>query len=414
MANVAIKTYGCKVNQYESQLLRENLEKSGYLVTDYDDSDIVLVNSCCVTARAESEGRRFVRKSVREGRKVWVTGCGAKKENDYAGIEGVEVFPDKEAFAESKLAGIRMISGFPGRTRAFIKIEDGCENFCSYCIIPYVRGPVVSRDEREILLEAKALAASGYREIVMTGVDLGAYGRDTGKSLVSLLGAVSGIDGLERIRLSSMEVFHLDEKLVEHISGNRKVCTHFHIPLQSGSDRVLSLMKRRYTLAGYMEKLEYVRRMIPDVTFTTDLMVAFPGEGEDDFKMSCKAVGDAGFLRVHIFRYSGRAGTPACLLDDKVAVKTGKERESVLKSVSEETGNRIKAGFVGREVEILAESREGNRFEGYTRNYVPSFFLSVEGDINGIFRARGEGLADGRLFCIGAKEYAGHKGIKDA
>jgi len=400
MMKATIKTYGCKVNQYESQLLNENLEKSGYELSDYRESEVVIVNTCCVTEKAESEARRFVRKGLQDGKRVWITGCAVRKENDFALLPGVEIFEDKEVLTRLKLAGIEGITRFFHHTRAFVKIEDGCENFCSYCIIPYVRGPVRSRNQDDIVREVENLAGNGYKEIVLTGVDIGAYGRDTFTDIVKLLDAISRVEGIKRIRISSMEVFHLNVNLVEYLAGNGLVCPHLHIPLQSGSDRILALMKRRYGVSDYLRKLDMIRKKIPHVTFTTDAMVGFPGESEEDFNLTCRAIERCGFIKVHIFRYSGRKETPAYYLGGQVPESAKKERESVLKRVAEMVSFRIKKDFIESPVEILVERKKGNAFHGYSLNYIPAFFNSAKEFKNEIVKVRVKDIKNGKLFCV--------------
>jgi len=316
---VLVKTYGCKVNQYESQLIRENFERQGYTLSQNGEADVVVVNTCCVTEKAEKKARSFIRKAVAHGRRVLVTGCAVRKQNSFVEefSPPVEVYPDKD---DLLLAGLRTISRFDNHTRAFVKIEDGCENFCTFCIIPLVRGRVKSRLKEEVVDEVRQLVSNGYKEIVLTGVDLGAYGSDTGEGLTDLLKSLETLKGLERIRLSSIEVFHLTDELTEYLLNSRLFCRHFHIPLQSGSDRILRKMGRRYTFSEYLKKIEDIREKDPTgrTTFTTDVMVGFPGETEEDFTLTCEALKRIGFLRVHIFRYSKREGTAAYRMDGQV------------------------------------------------------------------------------------------------
>ncbi|MCK9266828.1 MiaB/RimO family radical SAM methylthiotransferase [bacterium] len=400
MLKVSIKTYGCKVNQYESQLLRENIENCGYLVSDFNSSNIVLINSCCVTEKAESELRKFVQKSVNKGKKIWLTGCAVKKSNQFISMSGVEVFDDKETLLNSKLAGLNIITKFHNRTRAFVKIEDGCENFCAYCIVPYVRGPVRSRKEEDILCEVKHLVDNGYKEIVLTGVDLGAYGRDTGKELIGLLESLSRIEGLERIRISSLEVVYLNDKVIEYLSTNRLVCTHLHIPLQSGSDNILALMRRRYTFSDYIERVALARKKIDGVTFTTDAMVGFPGETEDDFISTCETIEKIGFLKVHIFRYSKRRETLAYRLENHISESVKREREKALCELSEKISNRTKERFIGSFLDVLVEKKKGENVFGYSSNYIPVFFSEKRIANNRVVTVKAERLIDGKLFCV--------------
>ncbi len=389
-----VKTYGCKVNQYESQLIRENLEKKGLMLSSGGEADAVVVNTCCVTAKAEKDARSFIRKSLNEGKRVLVTGCAVRKDDGLKEMFPSAVFyPDKESFIKQELAGLNAVSRFDGHTRAFVKIEDGCENFCSYCIVPLVRGRVKSRLSAEIISEVERLSLNGYKEIVLTGIDLGAYGRDTGEGFISLLEKLNKVKGLRRIRMSSLEVFHLTGELAEALLSGGLFCPHFHIPLQSGSDRVLGLMGRRYSFSDYMDRIDAVKKKGKGrAAFTTDLMVGFPGETDDDFRLTCKAVEKAGFIRAHIFRYSKREGTAACLMENQVDGSVKREREKVLESVVGKVSSEVKRNWVGKTLEVLAERKTVRGWEGYSSEYLPVAFTGGERLINEIVSVRAEGL----------------------
>ncbi len=386
----AVKTFGCKVNQYESQLIRENLERQGYVVSCAADAGIVVVNTCCVTGKAEKEARSFIRKCIGQGKRVLVTGCAVRKQEPFIRncVHSPEVYRDADTLIKSICpgGGLNTVSRFDGHTRAFVKIEDGCENFCAYCIVPLVRGPVRSRAEEDILSEACRLASNGYKEIVLTGIDLGAYGKDTGGSLISLLEKMKLIKELKRIRLSSIEFFHVTGGLVEYLLSNDLFCRHLHVPLQSGSDRVLKMMGRRYVLSEYLNLLDNIRRRdtAGRITFTTDIMVGFPGESGEDFRMTCEAVRRAGFLRVHIFRYSKREGTAAFSMPGQVSETIKKERENELASVVKEVCYNVKKGFIGKQFEVLVERETEKGWEGYSSEYVPVMFTGGQDLLNEI------------------------------
>jgi threonylcarbamoyladenosine tRNA methylthiotransferase MtaB len=353
-------TFGCKVNQYESQLIKENIEKDEKFISD----DIVIVNSCCVTEKVEKEVEKKIKKLLKEGGKIYLTGCMIRKNvNLNLPINIVE----KNFFFRFK----DKIESFYGHTRAFIKIEDGCENFCSYCIIPFVRGKVKSRKEKDIIEEIKKLGENGYKEIVLTGIDLGSYGKDTGEKLPSLLEKIEEIESIKRIRLSSIEIYYIDEFFINFVKNLKKFCPHFHIPLQSGSDKILNLMGRRYTFNDYMEKIEMIKEKIKNVTFTTDIIVGFPGEKEDDFEKSCMAIEKIKFLKVHIFPYSERENTFAIKLSDKVDEKTKKERFRKILKISDISSKKVKEKFIGKKLNVLFERKKGNFWEGYSENYIP-------------------------------------------
>ncbi len=400
----AVKTFGCKVNQYESQLIRENLEKKGYTLSQDGKADVVVVNTCCVTGKAEKEARSFIRKAVASGKRVLVTGCAVRKQNSFVDSFSpyVEVYPDKN---DLLLSGLRTISRFDNHTRAFVKIEDGCENFCTFCIIPLVRGRVRSRPEAEVVDEVRQLAANGYKEVVLTGIDLGAYGRDTGESLLSLMEKMRSIEGLQRLRLSSIEVFHLKDELTQRLLDNEMFCRHLHIPLQSGSDRILKMMGRGYTISEYLKKIENIRKQ--DRTgrfmFTTDVMVGFPGEDGEDFNLTCKVLEEIGFLRVHIFRYSRREGTAACLLDRQVPEKVKKEREGQLADAVKKMCYNVKKGFAGRSLEVLVEKETEGGWEGYSSEYIPVAFSGGKDLLNKIVNVTGKEVVKEGL-VIGTRE----------
>ncbi len=373
MKKVRIFTLGCKVNQYETQLLKENFLHNGFLISTDENFDIGVLNSCCVTSKAEKECRNIVRRLLRENKEVWITGCWVKKEKEEIMREfpSVKVFEKEFLFHSYFEKKINKISEFSNHTRAFIKIEDGCENFCSYCIIPFVRGPVKSRLIREIVEEVKTLAENGYKEIVLTGIDLGSFGKDTGENLTDLISEISKIEDVKRIRLSSIELFHIKDELIDFLAENEKFCSHFHIPLQSGSDKILELMKRKYKIAEYMEKIERIRKKIPHVTFTTDIMVGFPGEEDRDFSLTCKAVEDVGFLKIHIFPFSLRKGTLAENFKFCVEERIKKERFWILDKLGKEISKKVKEGFLGSIQEVLIENKVEDGWRGYSRNYLP-------------------------------------------
>jgi len=392
---ITVKTYGCKVNQYESQLIRENLEKKGFALSSEGDADAVVVNTCCVTGKAEKEARSFIRKSLNAGKKVWVTGCGVRKDDRLKEMfPSASFYPDNGYFIEKELAGLKTINRFDGHTRAFVKIEDGCENYCSYCIVPLVRGKVRSRPSAEIISEVERLALNGYKEIVLTGIDLGAYGRDAGEGFIPLLEKLNGVKGLRRIRISSIEVFHLTGALVEALLSGGLFCSHFHIPLQSGSDRILKLMGRRYSFSDYMKSVESIRKREGKgrVTFTTDLMVGFPGETDADFRLTCRAVEEAGFMRAHIFRYSKREGTAAFVMENQVLENIKKEREKELESVVGRVSAEVKRNWVGRTLDVLVERKTEFGWEGYSSEYLPVEFTGGDGLVNEIVPVTAKGI----------------------
>lgn len=371
MKTVSLISFGCKVNQYETHLLRENLEREGY--KSVDEGEIFVINTCCVTGKVEKEIRRIIRKKLREGREVWVTGCLVNKSPEDLKVQ----FPSVKIFDKNEFITVKTISNFNSHTRAFIKIEDGCENYCSYCIIPYVRGKVKSRDEEEIVEEIRKLVKNGYKEIVLTGIDLGAYGKDTGTSFISLLKKIFKIEGLRRVRLSSIELIHLSDEIINFLAEWEVFCPHFHIPLQSGSNRILKLMNRKYGVSEYIEKIEKIRERINKVTFTTDIMVGFPGEKEKDFIETCEIVEKIQFLKIHIFPYSPREKTSAYHFPDKISCDVKKEREYEIFKVGNRVSYEVKKKFLGKTFQVLVERKKDGYWEGYSENYIP-FIIESE------------------------------------
>lgn len=373
---VSVFSFGCKVNQYESQLMRDIFSLNGYQVSENGNFDLAVINSCCVTSKAEKHCRNLIKKLLMNGKEVWLTGCWIKKdERKIKELFSMVKLIDKEFLLTSFFPKeVKTITRFSSHTRAFIKIEDGCENFCSYCIIPYVRGKVKSRNEEEIILEVKNLSENGYSEFVFTGVNLGVYGSDTDTDLVSLLQKIFSINKVKRVRLSSIELFNVSDELIDFLSENEKFCPHFHIPLQSGSDRILKLMKRKYTVKKYLKLIEKIKKKLPSVTFTTDVMVGFPGEEESDFEKTCKVVEKVGFLKVHVFPFSVREGTSAERLQGVVAAGEKKERVKRLLYLNEKVSKRVKEQFIGTTGKVLVEKKEGDFWYGYSLNYLNVLF----------------------------------------
>ncbi len=410
MKTAKLITMGCKVNQYDSQSMREVLIHNGFeIVDEAQPADLYLVNTCTVTNTADQKARQVVRRAIKQNpdADVLVTGCYA--ESDRKAIEqipGVKfVFGNREK-AEfqtylDKLADetplqikplqhdairehARFSSGVSDagkRTRALIKVQDGCSAFCTYCIIPYVRGRMTSRPLPDIVDEAHRIANSGIKEIVITGVHLGAYGQDTGrdKDIADILEQIHNIDGIERIRFSSIEPMYFPDILSERMSVLPKCMPHFHLPIQSGADNVLRKMRRRYTTAQFATLVETLRdRFTEDIGITTDIMVGFPGETDDDFKESLKFVEAIGFNQLHVFRYSPRKGTPAATYPNQVPPHISAQRSRAMIALGEKLSKTFKKKMIGKKKKVLIEeSREPsnikhgrNPLSGYTDNYL--------------------------------------------
>ncbi|MGR3310946.1 MAG: tRNA (N(6)-L-threonylcarbamoyladenosine(37)-C(2))-methylthiotransferase MtaB [Candidatus Brocadiales bacterium] len=430
----AFITLGCKVNQYETQAIRESIAAKGYReVSPGEGANLYVINTCTVTSTSDEKSRQYIRKAVRNNpdAKVVVTGCyvdaDKKAVEQIEGVDYVFENADKVNIADilepdaswqaDKLAGWQAdklnINSFEGRTRAFLKIEDGCDVFCSYCIIPYVRGGVRSKDLDAIVEEAKRLAANGYREIVLTGIHLGAYGRDLseGAAIADVLYKLDDIPNLQRIRLSSIEVNEIADELINIIASSKKICPHLHLPLQSGSDYILRKMNRRYTAAQYLTALDKIRAKIKLPSFSTDVMVGFPGETETAFQDTVRVCCEAGFSRIHIFPYSVREGTPAAKMSNHCKSHEIRRRKKLLESVADKLALEYKQKFVGENVNVLVETKRDKktgRLCGYSERYIKVIFDGTDDIMNTIVPVRIEkafpGFAEGMLSVVTTKK----------
>ena len=401
----AIKTLGCKVNQYESQVIRENMQRLGFTESESESADLYIINSCTVTEQADIKTKKLIRRIKRRnpGAKVFVTGCYAVLEEDIEKLKSLpevdEVVPGGDKMNLPLIAGKlyrdlvpqtelpTTTTGFSSHTRAFIKIQDGCNQNCAYCKVHVVRGPSRSRDEKDTLEEAKRLVSAGYKEIVMTGICLGSWKGSKGQSLSSLLREIDKLSDDLRIRLSSIEPNHVIEELIETIASSNNICRHLHVPLQSGSDRILKLMNRRYTSVEFTRLINSIRGKIPLAGITMDVIVGFPGETEQDFDRTMHVIKDIRPSRLHVFSYSDRKGTRSSGLDGKISPGAVKERVSRLISLGKELQKEFCSGFIGHEVQVLVEAKTGKHNlcpEGYTAEYVRTLsgdFTGREGDI---------------------------------
>ncbi len=406
MRTFAFVTFGCKVNQYESQALRERFAARGLAeVEPAGGADVYVVNTCTVTETATAEARRTVRRLARRFpfAEITVTGCAADSHKaEFLGIPGVRrvaghdekaaVADDPRLAPEDTLPSIfdLSISRFDGHTRAFLKVEDGCDLSCSFCIIPKVRGTAVSRPLESAVEEARRLAAAGHREIVLTGVHLGSYGKDLARRslLPDLVERLLAVEGLARVRLSSIEANEVSDALLDLMAAEPRFCPHLHLPLQSGDDGILAAMRRRYNTGQFRQACERAAARVPDPGITTDVIVGFPGETERAFESTLDFCRRIGFSRIHIFPYSRRRGTDAARLPD-LPSRVKKERLHRLEALAAELAGAYARKFLGRDVEVLVES-DG----GYTERYVRA---RVPGAPNTLVRARAERVVDGEI-----------------
>jgi len=372
MKSIKFLTLGCKANQYDTQSIRERFLSRGFVETDGSSPPAYfLINTCTVTAGADQKSRNIIRRCVKANpkAKVIVTGCLAEKDwGQLANIKGIGLVIKKSFFPDG-------ISSFSGHTRAFLKIQDGCANFCTYCKVALVRGSQNSKKLKQVFKEAKTLAASGYKEIVLTGICLGAYGKDLlpGQELVDVIDILEGIEGLERIRLSSIEAGDVSSKLINRMRRSKKLCRHLHIPIQSGDDRVLKSMNRKYTGEKYRELIARIKRDVPGVSITTDCLVGFPGETEEYFENTLNLAKKIMPLNIHIFPYSARPGTRAAEFKEKVDPKTIRHRCMRLEKAAGECRRRFMERSAGKTALVLIEGPSNDDtavLEGLTDNYI--------------------------------------------
>lgn len=387
---VAFYTLGCKVNQYESQSMREEFIKRGHTaVSHHDDFDCIIINSCTVTAESDRKTRQLLNRFKRENPKALtvLTGCMAqvtdKADNLGADIvigntdikKIVDLAEKKQKVFEilphlrDEVFNTPLISSFAERTRAFMKIEDGCERYCTYCIIPYARGFVRSKPLGEIKAEAISLAKNGYKEIVLVGINLSAYGKGTYFNLCDAVDTVCSVEGIERVRLGSLEPDHISDEMLKRFAKQDKFCPQFHLSLQSGSDSVLKRMNRHYDTAFYEDLVTRIRGTFPDAAISTDIMVGFPNESEEEFEESLKFAKKIKFAKTHVFAYSRRKGTVADRMDGQITNSIKKERSQKMLALTLKTEKEFLNSLVGAELFVLFETEENGKWVGYTKNY---------------------------------------------
>jgi threonylcarbamoyladenosine tRNA methylthiotransferase MtaB len=379
-------TLGCKVNQYETQEIRERFLEAGFKEASKNNTaDIYIVNTCTVTQKADRESLYHIHRSHRENpqARIIVTGCLAELDSSRIrrepGVSFVIKNKDKNKIVSKILQkpvdGSSGISNFAGHTRAFLKIQDGCNNFCSYCKVPLVRGISRSKALPGIIEEARRLVSNGYREIVLTGICLGSYGQDlkARSSLVRVIDELEKIEGLLRIRLSSIEAKDVSDALILKMAASKKLCRHMHIPIQSGDDEILSRMHRKYTRQDYIRLITKIKKAVPRIAITTDVLVGFPGEEEHHFRSTLDLVEKITPLRTHIFSYSARPGTQACSLKGSVPLDIVKDRLMRIKKTADNCAMKFQKRFLNRILPVLIESPVKGcpgYWEGYTDNYI--------------------------------------------
>lgn len=390
---VGLCNLGCKVNTYEMEYIASLFKERGYEIGDFNDfCDVYVVNTCTVTNNSDVKSRKMINhpKKINKNCCLVVCGCFIESAKDYKNddidiilgnynkskvVDLVEdFFKNKEKINQRfNLNEVEFedmnIKHFENRTRAFVKIQDGCENFCTYCIIPYVRGKCRSKKEDNVLSEITTLVNNGYNEIVLTGIHTGNYGVDINTNFSSILEKILKIKGLKRLRISSIEITELDDKFLELLK-NPILCNHLHIPLQSGGEKTLKKMNRKYDKKYFKEEIEKIRKVRPDISITTDVIVGFPGETEDDFNECVDFIKEINFSKLHVFPYSKRDGTVAAKMKDQIDGKVKKERVKTLLDLSKTLEENYNNSFIGKKESCLIEKVDCKYSYGHCSNYV--------------------------------------------
>ena len=413
---VAFMTLGCKVNTYDSEAMMEMFETAGYSIVDFSKvADVYVINTCTVTHLGDQKSRKMMRKAKRLNPHaiICAVGCyvqvapeevekitevdlmiGTKNRGDIlayidAHLEDVNQRDFVSDIMAEKIFEPLMISEVKGKTRAFIKIQEGCNQFCSYCIVPFARGPVRSRNQQQIIDEVNRVVAMGYQEVILSGIHIASYGVDQEnadgqqRDLIDLIEALDEIEGLKRIRLGSMEPKFITPERLKRLAALESFCPHFHLSLQSGSDTVLKRMGRRYSTAEYREIVNQIREVFPLAAITTDIMVGFPGETAAEFQETLDFARDISFYQIHVFKYSRRTGTKAAEFPDQIAETLKNDRSHELSELSRE----LELAFIKKNDGLIAEvlfeaTQDASGYEGHTKNYVP-VFLKTDEKING-------------------------------
>ena len=403
MKKVALHNLGCKVNAYETEAMQELLEKNGYeIVPFHEKADVYIINTCTVTNMADRKSRQMLHRAKKQNPDAIIVAAGCyvqAQENAGKTDESIDIlignnkkhelieilsrYEQEKEGARKAIIDIHHTKEYENmeltrtaeHTRAYIKVQDGCNQFCSYCIIPFARGRVRSRAKEDVIREVKALAANGYREVVLTGIHLSSYGVDLdGENLLSLILATHEVEGIERIRLGSLEPRIITEEFVKTIAALPKMCPHFHLSLQSGCDETLRRMNRKYTTGEYYEKCQLLRKYFKNPALTTDVIVGFPGETEEEFAQSRAFVDQVDFYETHIFKYSRREGTKAAVMDRQIPEEVKSERSSEMLMLDERKRAAYEAMWENETVEVLVEEtirRDGKLWQvGHTKEYV--------------------------------------------
>ncbi|QAV31888.1 tRNA (N(6)-L-threonylcarbamoyladenosine(37)-C(2))-methylthiotransferase MtaB [Sulfitobacter donghicola] len=418
MSTVAFHTLGCKVNHYETEAIWQLFKEADYERVDFEtNADVFVINTCTVTNTGDKKSRQIIRRAIRKNPDavVCVTGCYAQTSSaEIMEIPGVDVvvgtqdrhklldYIDEFQKERQPINGVGNIMKnrkyeeldvpyFTDRTRASLKIQEGCNNFCTFCIIPWARGLMRSRDPEKVVEQATTLVNAGYKEIVLTGIHTGGYGQDLKNyNLAQLLRDLDQVDGLERIRISSIEASQLTDEVIDVLEGSNKIVRHLHVPLQSGSDTVLKRMRRKYTMAHFSERITKLHEALPDVAITSDVIVGFPGETEEEFQETYDFIVKHKFSELHVFPYSSRIGTPAARMDDQIDEEIKNERVHKLIALSDQLAKEYASKFEDEVLEVIPEENgeKPNTLVGYADNYMKVEFEGSEDLIGQIIKVK--------------------------
>ena len=399
MKKVAFCTLGCKVNQYETNGMLQKFKTAGYEIVDFNEySDIYIINTCTVTNMADKKSRQMLRrvKEINKNSLLIAVGCYAQVAKDVLEkIDEIDLIlgnnekadivnfvedyfkTNQKKYETSSVMEQKEYVDFGSityteKTRAVIKVQDGCDRFCSYCIIPYARGRVRSRNPENVLEEIKEIACNGIKEVVITGIHVASYGKDlkNGYKLIDLLEDINKIEGIKRIRLGSLEPTIITEEFVDRLKKLEKICDHFHLSLQSGCNETLSRMNRKYTTEEFKNVCKILRKAYPNVSLTTDIIVGFPGETEEEFNKTYEFLKEINFYKMHIFKYSPRKGTKAADMKGQIDGNVKEQRSEKLINLSNENEKKYNESYIGKELEVLFEEEDGDFYKGHTTNYI--------------------------------------------
>ncbi|MEH7353206.1 tRNA (N(6)-L-threonylcarbamoyladenosine(37)-C(2))-methylthiotransferase MtaB [Neobacillus drentensis] len=422
MATVAFHTLGCKVNHYETEAIWQLFKQEGYERVDFEsNSDVYIINTCTVTNTGDKKSRQVIRRAVRKNPDavICVTGCYAQTSPaEIMAIPGVDIVVGTQDrvkmldYIEQYKAERQPINGvgnimknrvyeeldvpsFTDRTRASLKIQEGCNNFCTFCIIPWARGLMRSRDPKEVIHQAQQLVDAGYKEIVLTGIHTGGYGEDMKDYNLAMLlrDLEANVKGLERLRISSIEASQITDEVIEVINRSNIVVRHLHIPIQSGSNSVLKRMRRKYTMEFFGERLDRLKEVLSGLAVTSDVIVGFPGETEEEFMETYNFIKDHKFSELHVFPYSKRTGTPAARMEDQVDEEVKNERVHRLISLSDQLAKEYASLFEGEVLEVIPEEEykedaNSGKYVGYTDNYLKVVFPATEDMVGKIVKVK--------------------------